>query len=275
MAKKVKKRKTKSRKKKQQKRWTLWLIVLFFGVAFVSMLALPSVRFHIKRIFKHYYNEEVDFSNSKQNLGSYTIYGVDVSEYQSVISWKKLRENKGLEFVFIRASAGVNHRDKYLTYNWREAKKHGFVRGVYHYYRPNENSIKQAENFLKQISLEQGDLPPVLDIENYSQTQSLSSLKSGVLKWLQKVEKETGVKPIIYTYYKYYESHFSDDERFNDYQFWLARYGRNQIYNKPGGNWIFWQYTQFGKLSGVEGNVDLNVFFGSFQELSALLIDKS
>ena len=62
-----------------------------------------------------------------------------------------------------------NHKDTKFDYNWKQAEKQNLLRGAYHYYRPNENSTEQANFFIKTVKLGKGDLPPILDIEKYSQ----------------------------------------------------------------------------------------------------------
>ena len=63
---------------------------------------------------------------------------------------------------------GKDGLDKQFKENWKGAKQANLVRGVYHYYRPNENSSKQFENFAKHVSFSTGDLYPVLDVEEMS-----------------------------------------------------------------------------------------------------------
>jgi GH25 family lysozyme M1 (1,4-beta-N-acetylmuramidase) len=82
--------------------------------------------------------------------------------------------------------------------NWRETKSRGYLRGAYHYYRPNEKSTLQFEKFSSEVKLEEGDLPPVLDVEEIGRYGS-ENLRNGVLNWLALAEQHYGVKPIIYT----------------------------------------------------------------------------
>lgn len=261
-----------SRKYKRKKQvWTIaGISILLMGLLLIS---IPALRYRMIALFSNKTVPEISLNESRKSLSDYTVFGLDISQYQHVIVWNKLQEEHDLDFVFIRATAGKDLRDKFFTYNWKSAKNQHLVRGAYHYYRPDENSIEQAENFIRNVNLEAGDFPPVLDIEDYSDIQSLSSLKTGLLKWLQAVESHYGVKPIIYTYYKYYEAHLADDERFDDYPLWLARYSNTNRYYKPGDKWLFWQYTKNGLLTGVEGDVDLNVFVGDLDEMQALRIE--
>ena len=128
--------------------------------------------------------------------------GLDVSEYQGKIQWSYVDtlENKyPLDYVFIRATVGKDRKDLQFKRNWLGAKKNKMIRGAYHYYRPNENSIEKAELFIKTVTLQKGDLPPILDIEKLPKNQSLDSLKVGLKRWLKAVELHYKVKPIIYT----------------------------------------------------------------------------
>ncbi|MFK7000543.1 glycoside hydrolase family 25 protein [Flavobacterium oreochromis] len=198
-------------------------------------------------------------------------FGIDLSEYQDDIDWSKIKEIEGgypIEFVFIRATAGSNKIDKKFKKYWLRAKEKGFIVGAYHYYRPNENSIEQAENFIKQVTLIEGDFPPVLDIEKLPKTQSIDRLKIGLKRWLEKVEEHYGVKPIIYSSESYYQDFLKDD--FEDYPFWIANY--TAFYKKIDSEWSIWQLTENGKIPGVKGPVDVNIYNGTSVTMKDLLI---
>jgi lysozyme len=192
--------------------------------------------------------------------------GIDVSEYQDEIEWDEvetLDNDYTLSFVFIRATVGNDRLDKRFKENWLKAKENKIIRGAYHYYRPNENSIEQAELFIKTVRLQQGDLPPVLDIERLPENQSVERLKIGLRRWLTKVEDHYKVKPIIYTGERYYDDFLK--EEFSDYLFWIANY--NFYRERMKEDWLFWQFTEKASVSGIQGNVDVNIFNGDLQQL--------
>lgn len=197
------------------------------------------------------------------------VYGFDVSHYQGRIIWDSLK-NKDTEFpmrfVFIRATAGKDGLDSEFRRNWAGATTAGLMRGAYHYYRPDENSIQQADNFIKSVKLSKGDLPPVLDIEKVPAGQSMDSLKSGLKKWLVKVEKHYGVKPIIYSGESFHADFLKDE--FEGYSLWIANYSFFE--DEMREEWLFWQFTDKATISGIECDVDVNIFNGNIHDLHKL-----
>lgn len=205
----------------------------------------------------------------------YEIHGIDISHYQGSIDWEKVRnasiKDCPVRFVFIKATEGTNLMDDYFNENFYQAKENGFIRGAYHFFSPLSPGKEQARYFLRQVHLEDGDLPPVLDIEtvgNLTPTQ----IKKEVLDWLNVVESRYGVKPIIYTYYKFKMEYLSD-EIFDPYPYWIAHYYVEQV--KYQGEWRFWQYTDLGRIPGIRENVDLNIYNGSMYDLLKFTIGSS
>jgi lysozyme len=195
--------------------------------------------------------------------------GFDVSEYQGNIDWEQtyhIDEAFELSFVFVRATAGSSKKDARFDKNWKGAKARQLICGAYHYYRPNENSLDQAQNFIQQVRLQKGDLPPVLDIEKLPKSQSIARLKIGLRRWLEVVEAHYKVKPIIYSGERYYTDFLRKE--FSDYPLWIANY--NFWRNTLESDWEFWQFTEKAQIAGIDGNVDLNIFKGDKNELFEL-----
>ncbi|MFV5688967.1 glycoside hydrolase family 25 protein [Flavobacterium sp. ZT3R25] len=198
--------------------------------------------------------------------------GLDVSEYQGKIHWSyvdTLEKKYPLDFVFIRATVGKDRKDRQFNRNWLGAKENKMIRGAYHYYRPNENSLEQAALFIKTVTLRKGDLPPILDIERLPKNQSLDSLKVGLKRWLKAVESHYGVKPIIYTGEKYYDDFLK--EEFSNYLFWIANY--NFYREEIEDDWLFWQFTEKASIPGIKGNVDVNIYNGDLQQLQYITVE--
>ena len=206
--------------------------------------------------------------------GGYEIHGIDVSHYQGEIDWARLRSNAiidgcPLRFVFIKSTEGSSRVDPNFNDNFEQARDYGFVRGVYHFWSNKSSARDQAYYFLKKVHLVDGDLPPVLDIEHKPKDKSVEEFQQDVLTWLHIVEDKYHVKPIIYTYFKFKERYLSAPV-FDDYPYWIAHYYVDKVEYK--GDWKFWQHTDTGVLPGIKGNVDLNIYNGSFYDLMRLTI---
>ena len=191
------------------------------------------------------------------------IFGLDVSHYQGYIHWNKVVKSKHpIEFVFCRATMGKNGIDRQFKQNWKKIKQHGFIRGAYHYYRPGENSTQQFNHFKKYVHLEEGDFPPVLDVEEVSPFGQ-NNLREGIKNWLELAEEHYGIKPIIYTGRKYYTQHLQG--YFDEYPLWIASYsGKHKIKHIP---WRFHQFSDKVRVKGIRGYVDGNDFRGKKKDL--------
>lgn len=253
-----------------------FFILLFFGVGYhyrdglLYYLGFKSYKLRYEAAEAKRISDVRNYQVLEKHQGK--AIGVDVSEFQGTINWtlvETMEENYPLEFVFIRATAGNDRVDGQFEKNWLGAKKSKIIRGAYHYYRPNENSLEQAQLFIKTVRLRKGDLPPVLDIEKLPKGQSLDSLKTGLRRWLKAVEAHYKVKPIIYTGEKYYDDFLKED--FSDYLFWIANY--NFYREKIGEDWLFWQFTEKASVPGIKGNVDVNIFNGDAEQLRFITVE--
>lgn len=205
---------------------------------------------------------------------NFSIHGIDVSKYQQNIAWDVVKEmkvkNVQLGFAFIKATEGLGNRDQQFKRNWKKSKQAGMIRGAYHFFLATKDGKAQAENFISTVDLENGDLPPVVDIEQtYGVNPSI--LKKELKEWLDVIEFYYGVKPIIYTGVEFYKRNLGKD--FNEYPLWAAHYFQ---YNTPriDRDWQFWQHSEQGRVNGIISKVDFNVFNGDSVEFRNLLIAK-
>ena len=97
----------------------------------------------------------------------------------------------------IKATEGASKLDNTFEDNFYNAREYGFIRGAYHFWSVHSSAEAQARYFIKNVQLEVGDLPPVLDVEHKAKNQTDEKFKESVLTWLNIVEEEYGVKPII------------------------------------------------------------------------------
>ncbi len=203
---------------------------------------------------------------------NYEIHGIDVSRYQEAVSWKLVKEMRvrdvQLGFVFIKATEGTNLTDPLFKRNWKKAKEAGMVRGAYHFFNPKKDGKTQAAQFLKSVKLESGDLPPVLDIEK-GWNLPKAKIQQEVKLWLDAVEAQTGVKPILYTYVTFYEKYLKG--AFDEYPLWIAHYYQPHS-PRIKRSWQFWQHSEEGRVNGIRSKVDFNVFNGDSSDFKALLV---
>ncbi|GAB4282527.1 MAG: hypothetical protein Fur0025_11790 [Oscillatoriaceae cyanobacterium] len=184
--------------------------------------------------------------------------GIDVSDWQDPVNWQTVALS-GMGFGFTKATEGNNFVAETFRKNWAAMKAAGLPRGAYHFYRAKWDAPSQADLFLKTVSLEIDDLPPVLDIES-TDGMSNSSIVSGITQWLNIVEQQTSRRPIIYTYPGFWET-IGGPANFTAYPLWIAHYNvTNPLVPRGWDGWTFWQYTQNGKVDGIGGDVDINWF---------------
>ena len=224
-------------------------------------------------------------SACEKKISSKYILGIDVSHHQGNINWKKVYDT-GRKFAWVKATEGLTHIDSKFYRNMKEGKKAGVVIGAYHFARPckNTSAIQEANQFVAvaRSYIGTGFLPPALDLENFKYYKSgdlkkcrkgyytKSKLTQWVQEWINTVEKETGVTPVIYTttgYAKYLKNSL------NSYGLWIAK-----PYSSPGtaprnigiwnNSWAIKQYSWRGKVCGIRGRTDLNRFNGTMVDFN-------
>ncbi len=206
---------------------------------------------------------------ARQCRPSQTLKGIDVSYYQERIDWNAAK-NDGVVYAFIRVSDGSTFVDPRFQENWRNARAAGVKRGAYQFFRSNRDPIAQANLLLDQMGpLQPGDLPPVIDVES-TDGQSRATVARKVGEWVAHVEARLGVRPIVYTGPYFWRDNVGSSAQRNN-PLWIAHYGTEcPLTPEPWTRWTFHQYTDRGRVAGIRGNVDMNVFWGSRADLDAL-----
>ncbi len=195
------------------------------------------------------------------------LQGIDVSHYQKVIDWDMVAEKQALDFAFVKATEGHEYRDSLFCRNWDNLRRLGIRRGAYHFFRAYGCGDEQARNFLTTVEMEPGDIAPVLDLEVTDGIDPEVMVEEARI-WLDIVESNLGIRPIIYTNQFFYERYLAG--RFEHYPLWIARYSDEQPLLSTGKRWNFWQYTNDGCLDGICRTVDLNIFPGTQDMLDRL-----
>lgn len=243
----------------------LKLVVIFVLIASTAMILIYWFELYSPK-FARYPAFGIDLPLN------YPIHGIDVSHHQSYIDWEEVKamqvQNVRLEFCFIKATEGVNRVDDKFKRNWRKAKDAGLCRGAYHFFDPTASGADQAGNFIATVSLATNDLPPVLDIETIRGV-SKKDMQTRIQQWLDIVERNYHVRPVIYTNAGFYKDYLAGT--FDIYPLWVAHYfakGKPRV----DRDWSFWQHSESGNVNGIKSHVDFNVFCGDSTDFRKLLV---
>ena len=258
-----------SRRHSSRRRWSWWGLLAGAFLMAATYIALSYYFFVTPLSFRwRAIYGEPDYP------AGYDVMGIDISHHQSRINWDVLRNSRigdhPISFVFIKATEGATLIDENFNENFYRSRENSIVRGAYHFFKANTDAASQAEFYLRQVHLDDGDLRPVLDVEERG-SKPLKAFQSDVLAWLTAVEKAYDVPPIIYTGYKF-KVDFLSAQAFDRYPLWIAHYYTKEL--KYQGQWHFWQYTDCGRLDGIRGTVDFNLFNGDVRQLMQLTIKK-
>jgi len=252
----------------KQNRWIVWVFIVV-----VLLITIWLIWVLIKNATDLQEAKEADYSafNTTFPLG-FQIHGIDVSSYQKAIAWDKVKamqvEDVSMGFAFLKATEGLNDHDRTFAQNYAQAKAAGIVCGAYHFFLATKSGEKQAQNFIQNVTLASGDLPPVVDIEKLYGVPA-KTMRKRLKEFLNTIEKHYGVKPIIYSYVHFYETYLGKE--FNEYPLWVAHYLEPE---KPriARDWLFWQHSEKGTVDGITTPVDCNVFFGDSIAFKQMLI---
>lgn len=223
---------------------------------------------------KHTFNW-ANLSTTENRYYSYSddIYeskiGIDVSKFQGNIDWKKVKQS-GIEFAIIRlgfrgyGDKGNIVLDTKFEENSISAKKEDIDIGVYFFSQAiTENeAIEEAKYVLDNIKDKNVTYPICFDLEKIkydtARTDNLSSsqITDIAIAFCEEIKK-AGFTPIIYGNSKTFTTRMQL-ERLNNYQKWYADYLKTPLYPY---DFSFWQYTETGKVNGIDGNVDINIQF--------------
>lgn len=248
-------------------------IILLASVLLV--LLSPRVRYWVVALVDYplHYKEYKHFGIRIPN--GYSVHGIDVSRYQSRVDWQRVRnmqvDDVRISFAFIKATEGSWLKDRQFHNNWSNARKHGIIRGAYHFFLPNISPKDQAKLFIRTVKLKSGDLPPVVDIE---ETNGLAKalVQKHTKLFLDLLEKAYGIKPIIYTNRSFYEDYFANLPDFKNYKIWIAHYHVTQLNMPSHVDWAFWQHSDKGNVNGINEPVDFNVFRGGLEDLKGMCL---
>ena len=170
--------------------------------------------------------------------------GIDVSSYQKDIDWSATARDKKIKFVYVKATEGATYTSRHYTYNMENARKHGIKVGSYHFFRTGSRVKDQFENFKRSVKKSDQDLIPLIDVET-RQGWTAQQLRDSVKLFADLVEDYYGCRPMIYTSSSFFNNLLGT--AFADYPLFIARYAK----------WTLWQFSEKGRISGIDHPVDL------------------
>lgn len=181
------------------------------------------------------------------------VHGIDVSHYQNEVFWKAVGDETNMAYVYLKCTEGSDNQDPRYLQNIEMAHSHEMKVGSYHFFRPKVDLHLQLHNFKAQCLPAEQDLIPMLDVETTAGLPTEQFCDS-LTKMLQLMEEAYHQKPLVYTYRNFYNTHLQG--RLDGYPLMIAMYSDEQPELADGRDYVIWQYTCKGRLSGVKGEVD-------------------
>ncbi|MET1112928.1 MAG: GH25 family lysozyme [Allosphingosinicella sp.] len=187
----------------------------------------------------------------------FPVQGIDVSHHQGAIDWRRLPA-QGVDFAYIKASEGGDHRDRRFAANWSGARRAGIARGAYHFFTLCRPGAAQAANFIATVPVERDALPPAVDLEymgNCRRPVSPAQFHAELATYIQAVEAHYR-RPVLLYLTAEFDRAYRVSARV-DRPLWLRELIREPRFGaRP---WSLWQVSNFRRLRGIEGRVDWNV----------------
>lgn len=203
------------------------------------------------------------------------VKGVDVSHYQADVDMDVLAE-QGVSFVYVKATEGTGYTDPNFAINWANALDSPLEAGAYHFFSFDSPGEDQARRYIEVVGSLDGALIPAVDVEWYADKKGNPPEREDVVRelaaFLDVLEAEYGVRPIIYTSRDVYDAFLAGT--FDDYPFWVCS-TIVPAWIEWGDTWTIWQYSNRSVLRGYSGGeafIDLNVVAGGAAGLENLRV---
>lgn len=238
----------------------------------ISYTAIPDISFEIKS------EEEIDVAKEdtaqsdemddggKHQIVSDGIYGIDVSKWNKEIDWKLVSE-AGVRYAIIRcgyrgSSTGALVEDPTFRRNFDEARAEGIKVGVYFFTQAmNETeAVEEASAVLSLLGGNKIDYPVFLDVEGSGGRADIidNATRTQVIKAFCATISSAGYESGVYANKNWFNTKINTGE-LTGITKWLAQYNVSQPTYE--GEYNIWQYTSKGSVSGIEGNVDIDLSY--------------
>ena len=192
------------------------------------------------------------------------IKGIDVSIWQGNIDFGKVKAS-GIDFVIIRAGYGreVSQKDNCFEQNYNAAKAAGLDVGAYWYSYADsaEDAVREAKACMEIIKGKKFEYPIYFDLEEQSQFAKGKNFCDSVIKsFCGELEKHSYLAGLYCS--TYYLNNYVSNSVAGKYALWVAQYNYRCTYtaNKYG----IWQYSDEGRVNGINGNVDMNYCYTNY-----------
>lgn len=215
--------------------------------------------------------EEEDFVSIEEQIENYktasTMIGIDVSKWQGDIDFEKVK-NAGVEFVILRMGV-MKDKDTPLAIdntfesNYNKAKEAGLKVGIYVYSEADtvDKAVENAKFVIDNLNGDKLDFPVCFDWENWAYFNELEinlhRLNEMYDAFTEELEN-AGYTTMLYASENYLNNTWLS---LKDYIIWAAKYSSKMPSLNAGNEYILWQNTDKGRVDGIEGNVDLDIYY--------------
>jgi lysozyme len=230
-------------------RWSIWKV----AIAALALLSLIGSGLYTY------------FVTYRPDPARFPLRGIDVSHHQGLIGWRQVAAT-GIAFAYIKATEGGDWRDRRFQENWTAAAEAGMPRGAYHFYSFCRSAREQAFNFLASVPADPDALPPAVDLEfggNCARRPGATEMLAELRVYLDLVEEALGKRALLYVTREFHDAYAEVLPTANP--LWVRSILRQPTFTRR--QWTVWQYHNRGRLPGIVGPVDLNVFAGGLREL--------
>lgn len=188
----------------------------------------------------------------------FPIRGIDISAHNGIIDFNRVAADS-IRFALIKATEGASFKDPRFLENYHGAKNAGLKTGAYHFFRFDVDGTLQGINIVNSIGQLHLDMPVAIDVEEWANPGDIST--AVILDRLDNLVahlRRSGLDVMLYTN-KNGHHRFLRSRRNHGIPLWICSFSETP----PDMDWLLWQYTHRGQISGISGPVDINVFNGS------------
>ena len=188
--------------------------------------------------------------------------GIDVSSWQKNINWDSVKSQ--IYFAILRLGYIGNNEvklDDYFERNYSECKRLGIPVGVYIYnYVKTIDKVKECANWVvEKLNGKSLELPVYIDMEDKTLEGLGKETLTNICIAFNTIIESTGRWAGVYANRNWYDNYLNKDEIKARYTTWIAHYG--VVTNKYEGQYDILQYSDTGKVTGVNGNTDMNIMY--------------